>query len=91
MSNTDTVTINLGELSPRLRAKLDSGEYGSLGELVRDGLEALDREDEALDDVLRRKIREAYDDPRPSIPAEEVFERLRTRHAERMKARRVET
>ena len=39
------------------------------------------------DDVLRAKIREAYDDPRPSIPAKEVFANLRRHKAERMKAK----
>jgi hypothetical protein len=39
------------------------------------------------DDTMRRLIQQAFDDPRPSIPAEEVFERLRRRHAERMKTK----
>ena len=88
MSDIDTVTIELGELSPRLRAKLDSGEYASLSELVRDGLEALDREEEAFDDYLREKVEEALSDPRPSIPAEEVFARLERRHEQLMKGER---
>jgi hypothetical protein len=39
------------------------------------------------DDIWRRKIQEAYDDPRPSISAEEVFACLERKHAERMKQR----
>jgi antitoxin ParD1/3/4 len=31
-------------------------------------------------------VQEALDDPRPTIPAEEVFARLRAYHAERLKA-----
>jgi antitoxin ParD1/3/4 len=50
-----------------------------------DDKEAIDPEYVIPDDVLRRKIQEAYDDPRQSIPGEEVFERLLRRHAERMK------
>jgi antitoxin ParD1/3/4 len=42
------------------------------------------------DEIMRRKIQEAFDDPRPSIPAEVVFRRLRQRHAERMKARNAD-
>jgi antitoxin ParD1/3/4 len=49
--------------------------------------ETIDPEYVVPDDVMRRKIQEAYDDPRPSIPAKEVFERLERRHAERMKER----
>jgi hypothetical protein len=39
------------------------------------------------DDVMRRKIQEAYDDPRPDIPAKEAFESIKRHHAERMKAK----
>jgi antitoxin ParD1/3/4 len=53
---------------------------------VRAGLRALDREEEALNEFLRTKIRESLDDPRPSIPADEVFDRIERKHAARMKA-----
>jgi antitoxin ParD1/3/4 len=48
--------------------------------------DAIDPEYVIPDEVLRRKIDEALRDPRPCIPAEEVFERLRRRHAARMKS-----
>jgi antitoxin ParD1/3/4 len=51
------------------------------------GDDAIDPEYAVPDDVMRRMIQEAYDDPRPSIPAEEVFARLELKHAERMKQR----
>lgn len=38
------------------------------------------------DRELRRSIDEAFADTRPSIPARDVFARLRLRHAERVKA-----
>ena len=47
-----------------------------MSEVVRAGLRALDREETALDDMLRTKIQEAVDDPRPRIPAEEAFGRF---------------
>jgi antitoxin ParD1/3/4 len=53
----------------------------------REDEDAIDPEFVIPDKVLRRKIQEAYDDPRPSIPAEKVFEELRLRHALRMKSR----
>jgi antitoxin ParD1/3/4 len=46
----------------------------------------LDREDAALDVLLRQAVQEALDDPRPAVPADEVFAALRAHHAERMKA-----
>jgi antitoxin ParD1/3/4 len=47
--------------------------------------DAIDPEYVIPDEVLRRKIDEALKDPRPSIPSEEVFERLKRRHAALMK------
>ena len=45
----------------------------------------LDREDAALDEILRRKVEASLTDPRPSISAEEVFARLRAHHAKQVK------
>ncbi|HEX8366145.1 MAG TPA: stability determinant [Allosphingosinicella sp.] len=40
---------------------------------------------EPLDPEFVRMIRESLDDPRPSIPAEEVFAELKARHEARLK------
>ena len=40
----------------------------------------------ALDEIMRAKIREAIDDPRPSVPAAQVFANLRALHAKQVKA-----
>lgn len=87
MRTTKPITVTLGELQDRVDARVKSGAYTSASEVIRAGLRALDREEEAIDEIWRRKIQEAYDDPRPSIPAEEVFRDLREHHAARMKAR----
>lgn len=86
-----TLTIDLGDLGPQVQARIDSGEYGSADEVIRAALEALKREETEFDVRLRRAVQESYDDPRPSIPAEEVFRKLREYHAERMRARENET
>ncbi len=85
MSNGDPITIDLGEFRPRVEERVASGEYDSVSEVVQAGLEALAREEAAFDGVLRRLVQESLDDPRPDIPAEEVFDRLaagETRQAE---------
>ena len=87
MSNREPITIDLGEHHARVQARIDSGEYSSVTEVIQAGLEALEREEAEFNEYLREKIKEAYDDPRPSIPAEEVFERLERKHAALMKAR----
>jgi antitoxin ParD1/3/4 len=91
MRSTKPITVTLGELQERVDARLKSGAYSSASEVVRAGLRALDREEEALDEMWRRKIQEAYDDPRPSIPAKEAFRQLREHQVRRMKARSRET
>jgi antitoxin ParD1/3/4 len=86
MRASKPITVTLGKQQASLERRLASGAYDSASEVLRAGLRALDREEKALDEVMRVKIREALDDPRPDIPADEVFAELRALHAERMKA-----
>jgi hypothetical protein len=39
---------------------------------------------------VRQRVNEAFADPRPSLPAQDVFKRLRGYHARQVKARRNE-
>jgi antitoxin ParD1/3/4 len=86
MRTNKPVTVTLGEMQERVDARVQSGSYASVSEVLRAGLRALDREEAALDAVLRQKVQAALDDPRPTIPADQVFAELRAHHAERMKA-----
>ena len=86
MRASKPITVTLGKQQASLEAHLANGSYESASEVLRAGLRALDREQKALDELMRAKIQEALDDPRPSIPAEEVFGRLRKRMAERVEA-----
>ncbi|MWV23927.1 type II toxin-antitoxin system ParD family antitoxin [Methylobacterium sp. 2A] len=47
---------------------------------------ALDREKAALEAILRQRVQEALDDPRPAILADQVFADLHAHHAQRMRA-----
>jgi antitoxin ParD1/3/4 len=89
------VTVTLGPLAAKAEARVKSGDYASISEVVRAGLRALEREEALLDRLLppipendpaweayaRKKVRESLDDPRPSIPAEEAFARVNARIA----------
>jgi antitoxin ParD1/3/4 len=79
------VTVTLGDLRDRVSARVESGAYASTSEVLRAAVRALDREDAAIDEWLRRKIAESLDDPSPDIPASEVFRDLRAHHARRLK------
>ena len=82
------ITITLGELKKRVDARVKSGAYASASEVMRAAVRALDREEAALKDWLRQHVDEALADPRPNIPAREVFKRLRAHHARHVKAKR---
>lgn len=85
-----TLTVTLGDLAEKVEERVRSGEYDSPSEVVRAGLEALEREERAFEAELKAKVEEALTDPRPSVPAAEVFARLRSRLDER-EAREGET
>lgn len=86
MRSSKPITVTLGSQQKSLEARLQSGAYSSASEVIRAALRALDREEDAIDEIMRRKIREAIDDPGSDIDADVVFERLERLHAERMKA-----
>jgi antitoxin ParD1/3/4 len=87
MRASKPITVTLGKQQASLDAHLASGNYDSASEVLRAGLRALDREQRALDDLMRAKIQEALDDPRPDIPADDVFAELRALHQERARVK----
>ena len=80
------VTLTLGPLGALAKQRVASGDYASLSEVVRAGLRALEREERALDAVLKARVEEALADPAPLRPQVEVFAALAAHHAVRNKA-----
>lgn len=83
---TKPVTVTLGPLADMARERVESGRYGSVSEVIRAGLRALEREEGALDAILEARVKEALADPAPSIPQTDVFAELRAHHARRTAA-----
>ena len=81
--------VNLGErFEAFIQEQIREGRYQNASEVVRAGLRLL--EDHEADrrkqfEWLKTEINAALDDPRPPIPADEVFDRLEVRLIERMK------
>ena len=84
------ITVTLGDLQERVEVRVKSGSYASASEVMRAAVRALDREEAALNEWLRQRVNEAFADPRPNVPARDVFRRLRRLHAEHVKAERNE-
>ncbi|HYB58042.1 MAG TPA: type II toxin-antitoxin system ParD family antitoxin [Alphaproteobacteria bacterium] len=81
------ITVTLGDLQERVEARVKSGAYASASEVMRAAVRALEREEAALNEWLKRRVEEAFTDPRPNVPALDVFRRLRKRNARQVKAR----
>ena len=68
------------EMAERVRAKVQSGEYASESEVIRDGLRALEMHDRALEEWLRTEVAASYDaikaDPSTARSSEQVRETL---------------
>ena len=83
-------TISLpNEQSAFIDAKIASGDYASASEVVRAGLRALRERDEAVERWLRENVAPTYDamaaDPGRARSAEQVWNAVDARHAERVK------
>ncbi|MER9414023.1 type II toxin-antitoxin system ParD family antitoxin, partial [Mesorhizobium sp. M0589] len=76
MRTSKPITVTLGRQQSSVDARLASGAYDSASEVMRAALRALDREEQLVTEVMRAKVQEALDDPRPDIPAEDVFRTL---------------
>ncbi len=81
------ITVTLGDLQQHVEARVKSGAYVSASEVLRAAVRALDREEAAVNDWQRRRVDEAFADPRPNVSARRVFKRLRDHHARQMKTR----
>lgn len=76
LSLDDTIDVTLGPMAARAEARMASGEYESISDLVREGLLALDREDEAVREFVKKRIAAQAANPKPGIPIDEAFRRM---------------
>jgi putative addiction module CopG family antidote len=73
-----------------VRSKVESGEYASESEVIRDGLRALEMHERALEAWLREDVAAAYDamkaDPSRAVSAEKVRASLAAAHKAALRA-----
>jgi putative addiction module CopG family antidote len=77
MRTTKQLSIALPcEMAEMVRAKVESGQYASESEVIRDGLRALQLHERALEAWLRERVAPTYDamkaDPSRAVSSEKV-------------------
>ncbi|MEL7691557.1 type II toxin-antitoxin system ParD family antitoxin [Citromicrobium bathyomarinum] len=84
MSKLERITVTMpAEMAARLRAAVECGEYATTSEVVREALRDWGEERERTE-AENLAIRKLLDEARqsPSLPANEVFARVRQRVAD---------
>jgi putative addiction module CopG family antidote len=91
MRSTQQFSITLPhEMADMVRTKVESGEYASESEVIRDGLRALEMHDRALEAWLREDVVAAYDamkaDPSRARSAAQIRASLAAAHKSALRA-----
>jgi antitoxin ParD1/3/4 len=88
MPSVEKLSITLPhEMVRMVREKVGSGAYSSNSEVIREALRLLQDQDILKAQklaALKEKVERSLGDDRPSLEADEVFERLATRHRKRL-------
>jgi antitoxin ParD1/3/4 len=89
-SAAEKISITITPAMKRtLEERVASGQFASASELMREAFRTWQRQQDEHEEriaSIRGRIQQSLDDPRPSIPAEEVFDRLRLKHQRNLKA-----
>jgi antitoxin ParD1/3/4 len=90
MASVEKRTFSLpAEQAAFIDAQVKAGSFASASEVVRAGLRALQERDAAVERWLREDVAATYDrwkaDPSGGLSSDEMAERMRARHAARLK------
>jgi antitoxin ParD1/3/4 len=87
MAAAEKISITMTpEMMRVIRKSVESGEFASTSEVLRDALRAWQRERSERAErlaAIRTRIRRSLDDPRPPVPIDEAFDRIEKLHAAR--------
>lgn len=91
MRTTQQFSVTLSnELAEMVRSKVESGEYASESEVIREGLRALQRHERALEDWLRTEVAATFDamkaNPSSAVSVEHVRAELAKAHKKAKRA-----
>ena len=74
------ITVTLGACQEKVDTWVAAGTYGSASEVLRAGVLALEREQAAVDDWIRREVQQRLSDPNPLEDMDAVFDRLEAKY-----------
>ena len=88
MTTTQQFSITLpNEMPDVIKAKVQTGEYATESEVIRDGLRALMARDRAVENWLNKQVGPTYDalkaDPSRAVSTDHVRARLLAEHTKR--------
>jgi antitoxin ParD1/3/4 len=87
MQNAEKISItHHPRHAPRHPRERGGREYASTSEAVRVWQRQRSEDAERLS-AIKTRVRHSIEDPRPSVPLEEAFDRIEKRHADTVKAR----
>ncbi|WIY51677.1 type II toxin-antitoxin system ParD family antitoxin [Devosia sp. YIM 151766] len=85
MSEKLSITLP-AEMVAAIKESVDSGRYSSTSEVLREAMRAWMRDEEEHAErlaALRARIKRSLDDPKPTVPLDDAFVRVRA-HADRL-------
>ena len=89
MSAAEKISITVtAAMKKILEERVASGQFASASELMREAFRTWQRQQDEHEERLasiRARIQKSIDDPRPSLPAGEVFDRLKKMHEQNSK------
>jgi putative addiction module CopG family antidote len=88
MRTTQQFSITLpNEMADIIKAKVQSGEYATESEVIRNGIRALLAQDRAVESWLYNQVGPAYDalkaNPSRAVTADQIRKRLAVEHAKK--------
>jgi antitoxin ParD1/3/4 len=92
MAAAEKISITMTpEMMRAIRKSVESGEFASTSEVVRDALRAWQRERRERAErlaAIRARICRSLDDRRPAVPIDEVFDHIEKLHTDGVKGRK---
>jgi antitoxin ParD1/3/4 len=91
VQNAEKISITMTrDMLRAIRESVKAGEYASTSEAMRDAVRVWQRQRiEGAERLagIRTRVQRSLDDPRPSVPLDEAFDRIEKLHANTAKAR----